>query len=236
MYLIAGTSRVANELCLGIKPVLIGPRCIVYSQMTFESYILGSTILFVCYKRSILMVCSATNISSDTFLECPLAKGFSSYAKHNAHTRIPNTSTLYSFHTTRYIYIDCPHRAKLHLDHLVYTRVYSPNCSFMDSRTIRSYSARLSRYNLQQSIFAPLSRFGSFGRRIGHVVIACNQFSSPANIDITLRITFSTLCTGLQRSEACSYMVGSSPGVCNIEMQTFPSAYTKHVVSARNVR
>ena len=40
---------------------------------------------------------------------------------------------------------------------------------------------------------------------------------------MTLRMTFSTLCTGLQRSDACSYIVGSSPGVCRIEMQTVPS-------------
>ena len=46
---------------------------------------------------------------------------------------------------------------------------------------------------------------------------------APASIEITLRITFSTLCTGLQRSDACSYIVGSSPGVCRIEMQTVPS-------------
>ena len=45
----------------------------------------------------------------------------------------------------------------------------------------------------------------------------------PASIEMTLRMTFSTLCTGLQRSEACSYISGSSPGVWRIDMQTLPS-------------
>lgn len=45
----------------------------------------------------------------------------------------------------------------------------------------------------------------------------------PASMDMTLRMTFSTLCTGLHRSEADSYIVGSSPGACKIEMQTVPS-------------
>jgi hypothetical protein len=45
----------------------------------------------------------------------------------------------------------------------------------------------------------------------------------PASMEITLKITFSTLCTGLHLSDACSYMVGSSPGVWRIDMQTFPS-------------
>jgi hypothetical protein len=45
----------------------------------------------------------------------------------------------------------------------------------------------------------------------------------PASIEMTLNMTFSTLCTGLQRSDACSYIVGSSPGVCRIEMHTLPS-------------
>jgi len=84
---------------------------------------------------------------------------------------------------------------------------HKPSCSLIDSRTSLSYSDRLSRYNLEQSTLAGDCRFGS------------------ANMEITLKITFSTLCTGLQRSEACSYMVGSSPGVCNIEMHTFPSGY-----------
>lgn len=48
-------------------------------------------------------------------------------------------------------------------------------------------------------------------------------YDAPASIEITLRMTFSTLCTGLQRSEADSYMVGSSPGVCRMEMHTVPS-------------
>ena len=42
-------------------------------------------------------------------------------------------------------------------------------------------------------------------------------------MEMTLRMTFSTLCTGLQRSDACSYIVGSSPGVWRMEMQTVPS-------------
>ena len=50
-----------------------------------------------------------------------------------------------------------------------------------------------------------------------------NERDAPASIEMTLRITFSTLWTGLQRSDACSYMVGSSPGVCKIDMQTVPS-------------
>lgn len=36
--------------------------------------------------------------------------------------------------------------------------------------------------------------------------------------------TFSTDCTGLQRSLADSYMLGSSPGACRIEMHTSPFA------------
>ena len=47
---------------------------------------------------------------------------------------------------------------------------------------------------------------------------------APASIEMTLSRTFSTLCTGLQRSDAASYIVGSSPGVCRIEMHTVPSA------------
>ena len=45
-------------------------------------------------------------------------------------------------------------------------------------------------------------------------------------MEMTLKMTFSTLWTGLQRSDADSYMVGSSPGACKIEMQTVPSGYT----------
>ena len=48
----------------------------------------------------------------------------------------------------------------------------------------------------------------------------------PASMEMTLRMTFSTLCTGLQRSDACSYCVGSSPGVCKMEIHTVPSGYT----------
>jgi hypothetical protein len=52
------------------------------------------------------------------------------------------------------------------------------------------------------------------------------QVGAPASMEITLNMTFSTDCTGLHLSEACSYMVGSSPGVCRIEIQTVPSGYT----------
>lgn len=104
---------------------------------------------------------------------------------------------------------------------------YNPSCSLIDSRTSFSYSGRLSRYSFEQSTLAGDCRFGS--ERADQ--LPCRAWtkkctSAPASIEITLRITFSTLCTGLHRSEACSYMVGSSPGVCNIEMQTFPSGYT----------
>lgn len=50
-----------------------------------------------------------------------------------------------------------------------------------------------------------------------------NMENLPASIEMTLKRTFSTLCTGLHRSEALSYMRGSSPGVCKIEIHTFPS-------------
>lgn len=36
----------------------------------------------------------------------------------------------------------------------------------------------------------------------------------------------STVCTGDQRSLACSYPIGSSPGECRMEMHTRPSEYT----------
>ena len=95
----------------------------------------------------------------------------------------------------------------------------------MARRTART--ALLSRYSLQQSMFAPLSRLGSarFTERDQRTAAreGPDQLSAPASIEMTLRMTFSTLCTGLQRSEACSYIVGSSPGVCRIEMQTVPS-------------
>jgi len=65
---------------------------------------------------------------------------------------------------------------------------------------------------------------GRITRRFVGEVIELNAGAlSPASIDITLSMTFSTLWTGLQRSEACSYIVGSSPGVCSIEIHTFPS-------------
>lgn len=51
-------------------------------------------------------------------------------------------------------------------------------------------------------------------------------FHSPANIETTLSRIFSTLCTGLHRSADNSYPMGSSPGACNIDMQTRPSAKT----------
>jgi hypothetical protein len=37
---------------------------------------------------------------------------------------------------------------------------------------------------------------------------------------------YPTVCTGDQRSAAASYPIGSSPGLCKIEMQTLPSGYT----------
>ena len=54
--------------------------------------------------------------------------------------------------------------------------------------------------------------------------MAEQEKDAPANMEMTLRMTFSTLWTGLQRSDADSYMVGSSPGACKMEMQTLPSA------------
>jgi hypothetical protein len=39
------------------------------------------------------------------------------------------------------------------------------------------------------------------------------ELNVPASIEITLKMTFSTLWTGLHLSEADSYIVGSSPGV-----------------------
>ena len=61
-----------------------------------------------------------------------------------------------------------------------------------------------------------------------HALLVCNsrQRDVPASMEMTLRMTFSTLWTGLQRSDADSYMVGSSPGACKIEMHTVPSGYT----------
>ena len=41
-----------------------------------------------------------------------------------------------------------------------------------------------------------------------------------------LSMIVSTVCTGLHRSLACSYPIGSSPGECKMEMHTRPSAYT----------
>lgn len=54
--------------------------------------------------------------------------------------------------------------------------------------------------------------------------MAEREKDAPASMEMTLRMTFSTLWTGLQRSDADSYMVGSSPGACKMEMQTLPSA------------
>jgi len=39
---------------------------------------------------------------------------------------------------------------------------------------------------------------------------------------MTERRIFSTLWIGDQRSDACSYRFGSSPGGCRMEMQTVP--------------
>jgi hypothetical protein len=123
--------------------------------------------------------------------------------------------------------------------------LYRPSCSLIDSLTSLSYSfvcvsrwraidgiatrtSLLSRYSLQQSMFAPLSKFGSIQirkvDRVGNSLCIKRSSDIPASMEITLKITFSTLCTGLQRSEACSYIVGSSPGVCSMEIQTLPSA------------
>ena len=48
----------------------------------------------------------------------------------------------------------------------------------------------------------------------------------PASMLTTLKRIFSTLCTGLHRSELLSYMFGSSPGACKMDIQTVPSWYT----------
>jgi hypothetical protein len=48
-----------------------------------------------------------------------------------------------------------------------------------------------------------------------------SQFGS-ANIDTTDRRIFSTDWTGDHRSELDSYILGSSPGGCKIEMHTSP--------------
>lgn len=42
-----------------------------------------------------------------------------------------------------------------------------------------------------------------------------------------------TVWTGDQRSAAFSYPCGSSPGLCRIEMQTLPSAYTARTAALR---
>ena len=123
---------------------------------------------------------------------------------------------LYSFHIFSYSI-------------LRYPATYNPNCSLIDTRTILSYSFLFSLYNLQQSMLAPLSKLGSIMCRM--IRSYSNQYLNiyfilPASMEITLKMTFSTLCTGLHRSDASSYMVGSSPGVCKIDMQTFPSGYT----------
>ena len=66
--------------------------------------------------------------------------------------------------------------------------------------------------------------FNQKADKVGNSLCINRPSDLPASMDITLKMTFSTLCTGLQRSEACSYIVGSSPGVCSMEMQTLPSA------------
>lgn len=78
----------------------------------------------------------------------------------------------------------------------------------------------------QASTFAPLSSLGSKDSKInnlGLMLFECNEYS-PANMLTTLRRIFSTLCTGLQRSELLSYMLGSSPGGWRIEIHTVPLA------------
>jgi D-arabinono-1,4-lactone oxidase len=79
MYPIASTSRVVNEFCRGIRAAPIGRRHTLYSQTTYGYYTLGSTIFFVCYNSTILMVCFAMNTFSDILWEGLLAEGFSSY-------------------------------------------------------------------------------------------------------------------------------------------------------------
>ena len=58
------------------------------------------------------------------------------------------------------------------------------------------------------SIFAGLSSFGEL------------------SMLMILNIMVSTVWMGDHLSEASSYPLGSSPGECKIEMQTFPSGYT----------
>jgi hypothetical protein len=57
-------------------------------------------------------------------------------------------------------------------------------------------------------------------------MLAGDSSFGELNMEIMESIIVSTVCTGLHRSLACSYPVGSSPGECRIEIQTRPSEYT----------
>jgi hypothetical protein len=89
------------------------------------------------------------------------------------------------------------------------SHIHSPKLFRTFCLTTFSYSSRFSRHMRAASTFAGLSSFGS------------------ASMLITLISIFSTLCIGLQRSLACSYCSGSSPGAWRIEMHTSPLVYTK---------
>jgi hypothetical protein len=64
--------------------------------------------------------------------------------------------------------------------------------------------------------FVSLASFFSISER--------READSPASMLMTLSKIFSTLWTGLHRSLALSYELGSSPGACRIEMHTSPFA------------
>ena len=70
--------------------------------------------------------------------------------------------------------------------------------------TCLSNSSLLSLHRMQASMLAPLSMLGSL------------------SMLMTLSKIFSTLCTGDHLSSANSYMFGSSPGECRIDMHTSP--------------
>lgn len=77
----------------------------------------------------------------------------------------------------------------------------------------------------QQSMFAPDSMFGSV-RLLSVPLFYVRQRGSgpPASMLKTLSSIELTFCTGDQRSDDDSYILGSSPGECRIDMHTFPSA------------
>ncbi len=88
---------------------------------------------------------------------------------------------------------------------------HKPKLFLTFCRTIFSYSSLLFLHIFAASIFAGLSSFGS------------------ASMLMTLIRIFSTLWIGDQRSDACSYWSGSSPGGCRIDIQTSPLLYTGFV-------